>query len=89
MEHPKIREYAAEVHEEPVQPPLNGLGNSNGSGTFKRYKLVGVKQTLRFGRRNSGLGLAAVAARFGVRSKGVGVPDTWATACRRADTLWG
>ena len=71
------------------RPPFNGLGNSDGRGTFKLYKLVGVKQMLRFGKRNSGLGIAAVAARFGVRSKGVGVPDTWATGCRCADALWG
>ena len=50
----KIRSYAAEGHEE-TQIPCNGLGMSDGPGTFKHYKTVGQERKLRFGRRNKAL----------------------------------
>ena len=38
-------------HEE-TQIPRNGLGMSDGRGTFKYYKEVGQARTLTFGKRN-------------------------------------
>ena len=48
---PKVSTYAVEGHEE-TQIPRNGLGMSDGRGTFKYYKEVGQARTLKFGRRN-------------------------------------
>ena len=46
----EIRTYAVEGHEV-TQIPHNGLGMSDGSGTFKYYKEIGVEKKLRFARR--------------------------------------
>ena len=48
---PKVSTYAVEGHGE-TQIPRNGLGMSDGRGTFKYYKEVGQARTLKFGRRN-------------------------------------
>ena len=42
--------YEVEGHEE-TQIPRNGLGVSDGRGTFKYYREVGQARTLKFGRR--------------------------------------
>ena len=44
----KFKCFNVDGHEEPVAPPAAGLGNSDGRGTFKHYKLLGVTKTLRF-----------------------------------------
>ena len=41
--------------EEVIQIPRNGLGMSDGPGTFRYYKEVGQEKTLKFGRRLKGL----------------------------------
>ena len=45
---PRIPTFAVEGHEEPVEIPQNGLGRSDGSGTFRRYRTLGQQETLRF-----------------------------------------
>ena len=48
----EIPTYAVEGHEE-TQIPHNGLGMSDGRGTFRYYREVGVQKTLKFARRGS------------------------------------
>ena len=48
---PKVSTNAVEGHGE-TQIPRNGLGMSDGRGTFKYYKEVGQARKLKFGRRN-------------------------------------
>ena len=44
----KVETYTAAGHDEPVQPPAKGLGQSDGPGTFKYYKDTGCQMMLRF-----------------------------------------
>ena len=46
---PKIPTCAVEGHTEPVEIPQNGLGRSDGRGTFRWYRNLGQEETLRFG----------------------------------------
>ena len=48
---PKIPTFVVEGHAEPVEIPQNGLGRSEGRGTFQRYRTLGQQETLRFGTR--------------------------------------
>ena len=41
--HSKFNMYEVEPHSSPVRPPRNGLGQSDGRGTFKWYKSVGTQ----------------------------------------------
>ena len=50
-----IPTFAVEGHTEPVEIPHNGLGKSDGKGTFSKYKKVGRQETLRFGRTRGAL----------------------------------
>ena len=43
-----ISVYVVEGHAEPVEPPQRGLGKSDGKGTFRKYKIVGEVDSLRF-----------------------------------------
>ena len=49
----KILTFEVEGEEE-IHPPRNGLGRSDGLGTFRYYKEVGQQKVLRFGRRLRG-----------------------------------
>ena len=49
---PKVESYNIEGHAEPVEPPRPDMGRSDGKGTFRKYKHLGNKQYLRFGKRN-------------------------------------
>ena len=48
----KVPTFEVEGHVE-TQIPRNGLGMSDGRGTFKYYKGVGKARTLKFGRRRA------------------------------------
>ena len=43
-----IDAYDEHPHPQPVPTPRRGVGRSDGRGTFKRYKELGVTRTLRF-----------------------------------------
>ena len=43
-----ISVFAVEGHAEPVEPPQRGLGKSDGKRTFRKYKIVGQVDSLRF-----------------------------------------
>ena len=47
----KVVSFPAEGHAEPVEPPIAGLGKSDGRGTYKKYKLIGAERTLKFAAR--------------------------------------
>ena len=49
----KVETYAVEGHGAPVEIPRNGLGKSDGAGTYKYYRQVGCQRTLKFGRRST------------------------------------
>ena len=44
--------FALEGHTEPVEILQNGLGKSDGRGTYRFYKDLGKQGELRFGRRS-------------------------------------
>lgn len=46
-----VETYAGAGHETEVEPPVRGLGESDGPGTYKHYKEVGTEQKLRFDAR--------------------------------------
>ena len=48
----KVPTFEVEGHEE-TQIPRNGLGMSDGHGTFKYYRELGKARTLKFGRRRA------------------------------------
>ena len=43
-----IDAYDEHPHPQPVPTPRRGVGKSDGKGTFKHYKVLGVTRTLRF-----------------------------------------
>ena len=43
-----ISVFAVEGHAEPVEPPQRGLGKSDGKGTFRKYRILGKVDSLRF-----------------------------------------
>ena len=45
---PKVETYALEGHDPPVQPPVAGLGGSDGPGTYRHFKDQGTQMFLRF-----------------------------------------
>ena len=45
---PRFPSFASEGHESAVQPPLAGLGGSDGPGTYCQYKLLAKQETLCF-----------------------------------------
>jgi hypothetical protein len=44
----KVETFRIEGHNQEVQPPEAGLGCSDGAGTYKKYKILGNQQTIRF-----------------------------------------
>ena len=48
---PKVETYAVEGHETEVRIPTRGVGESDGPGTYKHFKVIGCQRMLRFGRR--------------------------------------
>ena len=44
----EVETYAVEVHAEEVEPPAHGLGESDGPGTYRRFKDMGTQRKLRF-----------------------------------------
>ena len=48
---PKIPIFLVEGHAEPVATPENGLGRSDGEGTYQKYRTLGKQAELRFGSR--------------------------------------
>ena len=44
----KIETYNMVGHRDPVEPPMRGLGKSDGPGTYKHYKDLGNQRTLHF-----------------------------------------
>ena len=44
----KISVFAVEGNAEPVEPPQRGWGKSDGKGTFRKYRILGKVDSLRF-----------------------------------------
>ena len=44
----EVETYAVEGHAEEVEPPAHGLGESDGPGTYRRFKDMGTQRKLRF-----------------------------------------
>ena len=43
-----VETYAVEGHAHEVRPPVNGIGSSDGRGTYKWYKELGTQRKLKF-----------------------------------------
>ena len=43
-----VETFAGEGHQDEVEPPARGLGESDGRGTYKHYKEVGTQRKLKF-----------------------------------------
>ena len=44
----KVEVFEAEGHVNAIAPPRSGLGRSDGPGTYKHFKTIATRNTLRF-----------------------------------------
>ena len=56
----KVETFPAEGHDVEVEAPAAGLGNSDGRGTYKRYKTIGAAGLVRFDGRKRPPGRSGV-----------------------------